>query len=144
MQYRKYEDSELLTVIDDLYFGTPWEQGRLAALRGLTLGDNTETPDTVNHDEWKKGFVHGSVSNRSPETEIDNIEVIGLLPVIEMQVLPERSFWAVLNNLQIDRGLTVTQLAKRVGVSEEQLCERMMIFGFFDPDSVPMHMRVAV
>lgn len=144
MKHRQYEDSELLMVIDGIYFGTPWEQGRLAALRGMTLGDNPEEPDTVNHDEWKKGFVHGSVTDQKSEGVVEKIEMIGLLPAIEVQVLPERSFWAVLNNLQIDRSLTVTQLARRAGVSEEQLCERMMIFGFFDPDSVPMHMRVAV
>ena len=92
MKHRQYEDSELLMVIDGIYFGTTWEQGRLAALRGMTLGDNPEEPDTVNHDEWKKGFVHGSVTDQKSEGVVEKIEMIGFLPTIEVQVLPERSF----------------------------------------------------
>nr|WP_172688478.1 hypothetical protein [Pseudomonas putida] len=73
-----------------------------------------------------------------------NPQMVGILPVIEVQVLPARSFWAVLNNLQIDLHLSVPELARRIGLAEERLCAGMIMFGFYDSDAIPMYDRVAV
>ncbi|AVK09286.1 hypothetical protein OFL75_18300 [Pseudomonas aeruginosa] len=145
MQQRQYSDNELFGIIQEVYFGaTSWEQGRQAALRGRTLSDNPETPDTISYDEWKKGFVHGAVYDVPQSGQIEEIVMVGILPVIEVQVLPARSFWAVLNNLQIDLHLSVPELARRIGLAEERLCAGMIMFGFYDSDAIPMYDRVAV
>jgi hypothetical protein len=68
-----------------------------------------------------------------PQSElIEEIVMVGILPVIEVQVLPARSFWAVLNNLQIDLHLSAPELARRIGLAEERLCAGMIMFGFYD------------
>lgn len=145
MTNRQYNDSELCNFISEFYFGdTTWERGRKAALQGGSQADNPEIPNTFAHYEWKKGFVHGAVHDVPKGTEVEEVEVTGTLPVIEVQVMPVRSFWAVLNNLQIDRHLTIAELARWIGMPEERLCEGMMFFGFYDPDAIPMHDRVAV
>lgn len=92
MQQRQYSDNELFGIIQEVYFGaTSWEQGRQAALRGRTLSDNPETPDTISYDEWKKGFVHGAVYDVPQSEQIEEIVMVGILPVIEVQV-PEMLF----------------------------------------------------
>nr|WP_237047260.1 hypothetical protein [Pseudomonas aeruginosa]QLG05585.1 hypothetical protein [Pseudomonas aeruginosa] len=77
MQQRQYSDNELFGIIQEVYFGaTSWEQGRQAALRGRTLSDNPETPDTISYDEWKKGFVHGAVYDVPQSEQIEEIVMV--------------------------------------------------------------------
>ena len=64
------------------------------------------------------------------------------LPVMDVQVVPERSFWAVLNNLAIDLVLSKRELAERFDLNQEMLEERMVVYGFYDEDAIPMHERV--
>lgn len=56
----------------------------------------------------------------------------------EVSFVPERAFWAHVNNMQVRECLSVEETAKRVGVSVEELEERMTFYRFYDDDGLPM------
>lgn len=56
----------------------------------------------------------------------------------EVNFLPERAFWAHVNNIQTRECLSVEETASRVGVSVEELEERMTFYRFYDADGLPM------
>lgn len=115
---------------------TEWEAGRKASQNGGSLSDNPYDPETVSKDEWERGFMHGSNQKRQME-ELD------LLALPSVQVLPNRSFWAHLNNFQIKQVLSVTELAKSIGIAEELLISEMRLYGFYDEDGIPLYEVVA-
>ena len=116
---------------------TEWEAGRKASQNGGCMSDNPYEPETVSKDEWDRGFVHGSKHKEMVLVELD-------LPALpSVQVLPNRSFWAHLNNLQIKQVLSVPELAKSIGIAEELLKAEMKLYGFYDEDGIPLYEVVA-
>lgn len=116
---------------------TEWEAGRKASQTGGCMADNPYEPETVSKDEWDRGFVHGSQHLEMVAIEAD----VATLPSV--QILPIRTFWAHLNNLQIRLSLSVSELAKHIGLAEEMLISEMVNYGFYDDDGIPIYEVVA-
>jgi hypothetical protein len=112
---------------------TEWESGRKASQAGGCMSDNPYEPETVSKDEWDRGFVHGSQHPEMAAIESD----LAALPSV--QVLPSRTFWAHLNNLQIRLVLSVSELAKHIGLAEEMIVAEMVRYGFYDDDGIPLY-----
>ena len=121
-------------------YETPWEAGRLASHNGASLADNPYEPETVDGDEWDRGFGHGSLEKISKSALVEAMD-LPELPTV--QVRPNRSFWAVLNNLQVSRSLSVGELAKYIGIDQDRLVAAMTEFGFYDSDGIPLNEIVA-
>lgn len=121
---------------------TSWEAGRLAATNEGSCSDNPYLPNTRDHDEWNRGFVYGV-----GEGKVNSRVVIGSVetpyPVMAAGNLPERSFWAAANQVQISDGLQEEQLAARLGVTPDCLRTAMIHHRFWDDDAIPLGIRAA-
>jgi len=115
------EIPKLYSITDEAMAQTPWETGRLAAMSGGALVDNPFEPDSVPYAEWSKGFSNGC----SIETQC-------------VQAIPERAFWANVNNIQIKDSMSVPETARAFNVSEKELVERMTFYRFYDEDGIPL------
>lgn len=58
------------------------------------------------------------------------------LPLIEVEVVPERSFWAAINNMQINQCLSSEDVARRIGVAVDLLKAKMTFYRFYDDDGI--------
>lgn len=56
----------------------------------------------------------------------------------EVGFLPERAFWAHVNNMQVRECISVEETARRIGVSVELLEQKMTFYRFYDNDGLPM------
>lgn len=123
---------------------TSWEAGRLASVSSQVLPVNPYREGTFDHDEWLRGFAHGSESK--DQTPASDISAVGEapLPEIELQVLPERSFWAYASLYQSTHSLTDSQLAARMGVDLNVMKAAMRNFQICDDDGIPMGLPLAV
>lgn len=133
------DHSALLRMMAEAYGVDPeetvWEAGRKAAQTDGDHSDNPYDPETVNWDEWDRGFKHGTAMAVQAEAEA--------LPLAHVKILPTRAFWAVLNNMQIERVKSVQELAAFVGVDEDRLRAEMAYHGFYDVDGIPLYEVVA-
>lgn len=121
-------DSRLIREIPELYSltaealeQTPWETGRLAAKSDQVIADNPFDPDSVSYAEWSKGYFQGCSDKK-----------------MSIQAVPERAFWANVNNFQIQYSMSVQETAIAFEVSEEQLVDRMKFYRFYDDDGIPL------
>ena len=108
--------------------------GWMKALEGAEPSNPFEI-DTQSYTEWNIGWMQGYSLIEEEEPAVQ-------LPVMDVQVVPERSFLAVLNNLAIDLVLSKRELAERFDLNQEMLEERMVVYGLYDEDAIPMHERV--
>ncbi|RMM39219.1 hypothetical protein QO021_29300 (plasmid) [Pseudomonas amygdali pv. lachrymans] len=121
---------------------TPWEAGRQAAKLKEGFTSNPFETNTINHAEWAKGFAHG-VSQESPKVAPSIVDsVVASLPLMYLQHLPNRAFWAEANRLSVT-GISKAALAARLGVSCDQLCAGMVLHNFWDEDGIPLGLREA-
>lgn len=123
---------------------TSWEAGRLAAVNSQVLPVNPYREGTYDHDEWLRGFAHGSES-KAQALGSDIFAVVETpLPGVELQVLPERSFWAYASLYQSTHSLTDAQLAARMGVDLNVMKAAMLNYQACDDDGIPMGLPLAV
>lgn len=115
---------------------TPWEAGRQASQNKGVMADNPYEPETVNGDEWDRGFTHGCLIDIPAIVDEDLASLA--LPTVQVKVRPTRAFWAVLNNLQIARGYSVEELSKYIGLDQDRLTAEMVDFGYYDNDGIPL------
>lgn len=129
----------IIALANDLV--TPWEAGRQAAKLKEGFSNPFEA-NTFNHDEWAKGFAHGVSQDAVAVPPSINASVVVSLPLMEVQHLPERSFWAEANRLSVG-GMPEGALAARLGVSRDQLSAAMVLHHFWDEDAIPLGVREA-
>lgn len=113
------------------------EAGWMAALNGAEPSTNPYMYDEPEYRVWNTGWCLGHAL-------MDEAGAAEPLPLIEVKTIPERSFWAVLNNLQINLCLSKAEMAAKAGISVELLEDRMTFFGFYDEDAIPMNELVVV
>lgn len=123
---------------------TSWEAGRLAAVNSQVLPVNPYREGTLDHEEWLRGFAHGSES----KAQVPGSDILAVvetpLPGVELQVLPERSFWAYASLYQGTHSLTDAQLAARMGVDLNVVKAAMRNYQTCDDDGIPMGLPLAV
>ena len=120
------------------YLAEPWELGRLAAKVHGVMSENPFQAETVPHFEWDRGFVYGSQSAEGEVEEIVLADVAATLPVIEVEILPERAFWASAKRLQRSGQLSDVQLAARIGVDASRLQEAMLFHHLCDVENIEL------
>lgn len=101
---------------------TPWEAGRQAANLKEGFTSNPFETNTFNHAEWAKGFAHGVSHDAPAVSQSINASVVVSLPLMEVQHLPDRAFWAEANRLSVG-GMSEFALAARLGVSRPEFIE---------------------
>ncbi|MBF6042917.1 hypothetical protein K5E40_18920 [Pseudomonas baetica] len=121
---------------------TPWEAGRQAANLKEGFTSNPFETNTFNHAEWAKGFAHGVSHDAPAVSQSINASVVVSLPLMEVQHLPDRAFWAEANRLSVG-GMSEFALAARLGVSRDQLSAGMILHHFWDEDAIPLGIREA-
>lgn len=123
---------------------TSWEAGRLAAVNSKVLPVNPYREGTFDHDEWLRGFAHGSESEAQALGSDISAKVETPLPGVELQVLPERSVLANASLYQSTQSLTVAQRAARRGVDLNVVKAAMRNYQTCDDDGIPMGLPLAV
>lgn len=121
---------------------TPWEDGRLAATRGASSSENPYGRDTRHHDEWSRGYEHGSGFMKEP-IPVPGISVLLPKPVMAVEYFPDHTVWAAANRMQMKLGLREEELAARFGVSRERLRKEMIRHHYWDDDAIPLGIREA-
>lgn len=138
-------DTALVEVLTCQYVADPmeteWEAGRKASQNGGDLADNPYDPETVSGEEWARGFSHGVPAGESRSANEADGDYG--LPLPGVQTLPHRSFWAVLNNLQLKRQYSVGELAAFIGLSADRIKNEMTLHGFYDSDGIPLFEEAA-
>ena len=123
---------------------TSWEAGRLAAVNSPELPVNPYREGTFDHDEWLRGFAHGSDSKAQALGSDISAVVVTPLPRVELQVLPERSLLDYASRYQSTHSPTDAQLAARMGGDLNVVKVAMRNYQTCDDDGIPMGLPLAV